>query len=455
MNDRRHPAGFWLETCGEDLLPRPPLTGDLTVDVVLVGAGFTGLWTAYYLARTDPTLRIAVIEKDVAGYGASGRNGGWCSSDLVSPPETVAARFGTEAALAMQRAMFDSVAEIERVCTAESIDAHLVRGGSLKVATTPLEAERLQAEVETLRRLGVPEQDRRWLDAAAASGRIGVEGCMGASFTPHCAAVHPARLVRGLARVVEALGVVVYERTPATGIASGRVRTERGIVRAGVVVRALEGNTGSLPGHRRLLLPIHVHMGVTDPLPASFWDSVGWREGETLADGRAEYVYAQRTRDDRIAFGLARGHAHPGARTPPYAIPSAARPLRRALTRLFPGAAGSRIASLWSGYIGMSRDWFPSVGLRDGVAWAGGYFGDGVTTSNLAGRTLADLITGRDSDLVRLPWVGLAWRRWEPEPLAIAGVGSLFAISHWADWVEPRTGRPSRLASKVADFLPT
>ena len=453
--DRRHPAGFWLETCGDDLTPRRPLPGDDVADVAIVGAGFTGLWTAYYLAKADPGLRIVVIEKDVAGWGASGRNGGWCSADLVSPPEVIASRYGTDAAVAMQHAMFATVPEIGRVCEAEDIDAHFVQGGSLKVATSSLAAERLRADLEASRSFGWTGDDRWWLDAGGSSERIAVEGCVAAAYTPHCAAVHPARLARGLARTVERLDVRIHEGTIARAIRPGRVRTELGTVRAGTVVRALEGATGSLRGHGRLLLAVHIHMGVTEPLPASFWETVGWREGETLSDVRPVFVYAQRTRDDRIAFGLARGHPHPGSLTPTYVVPTASRALRASLSRLFPAAAGARIDSLWSGYIGMSRDWFPSVGLRDGIAWAGGYFGDGVSTANLAGRTLAELITDRETELSRLPWVGHRWRPWEPQPLALAGVGGFFSAMRWADAVESRTGRPSRLLGAVERLLPS
>jgi len=452
--DRRHPAGFWLDTCGDDLTPRPALEHDLTADVAIVGAGFTGLWTAYYLAEADPTLRIVVLERDVAGWGASGRNGGWCSSDLVSPPELVAARYGADAASGMQRAMVDTVTEIGRACEAESIDAHFVHGGTLKVVTAPFPVEPLREDLEASRRFGWTEADRRWLEPDEARARIAVDGLVGATYSPHCAVVHPGRLVRGLARVVEGMGVRILERTAATSMTPGRVRTERGTVRADVVVRALEAGTGSLRGHERLVLAVHIHMGVTEPLPSSFWDTVGWREGEALSDLRPVFVYAQRTRDDRIAFGLARGHPHPGWLTPQYIVPTTARSLRDRLVSLFPAARGARIDSLWSGYVGMSRDWFPSVGLRDGYAWAGGYFGDGVSTANLAGRTLADLITGRETDLTRLPWVGHRWRPWEPQPLPMIGVGGLFAALRWGDTMESRTGRRSRMLDLVDRVLP-
>jgi glycine/D-amino acid oxidase-like deaminating enzyme len=194
-------------------------------------------------------------------------------------------------------------------------------------------------------------------------------------------------------------------------------------------------------------------MGVTEPLPPSFWEGVGWRDRETLSDARPVFVYAQRTADDRIALGLARGHPHPGWLTPHYIVPSAAWALRRTLARLFPRVADARIERLWSGYIGAPRDGFPSVGLRDGIAWAGGYFGDGVTASNLAGRTLAELVLGRPTERAELPWVNHPWRPWEPAPLALAGVAAAFTAMAWADAVEARTGRPSRLLGTAQRLL--
>jgi glycine/D-amino acid oxidase-like deaminating enzyme len=446
VNAAARGAGFWLETAGDDLTPRSPLPGDASVDVAIVGAGFTGLWTAYYLAKADPTLRIIVLEKEIAGYGASGRNGGWCSADFPAPIATVAGRHGAGAAVATQRAMVEAVDEVGRVCAAEAIDAHFVKGGCLRVATTPLEVERLRAGADEARSLGPPDEHLVWLDAGETRRRVDVEGGLGGTYTPHCAAVHPGRLVRGLARAVERLGVTIHEKTPATAMRGGRVWTDRGEVRARIVVRALEAYTGSLKGHARLLFPLHISMGVTERLPASFWDRVGWAERETLSEGRYTYIYAQRTADDRIAFGLARGHSHLGWRTPDGRVPGIERGLLRTLRRLFPAAAGARIARRWSGYVGASRDLFPSVGLERGVAWAGGYFGDGVSTANLAGRTLADLILERDSELTKLPWVGHRWRRWEPQPLSWLGFGVWSLAREWADLVEPRTGRPSRLA---------
>ncbi len=447
---------FWLETAG-DLTPRPPLPGDRSVDVAIVGAGFTGLWTAYYLAKADPSLRIAVIERDVAGFGASGRNGGWCLGLFAAPNEKIAAEHGRSGALAMRRVMFDTVDEIGRVCAEESIAADFAKGGSLTVATTPPQRDRVRALVSSDHDLGLTDAEVAWLEPGEAAERIEVEGCLGASFTPHCAALHPARLARGLARVVEGLGVNVFERTAASSIEPGRVVTDRGTVRADVVVRATEGYTPTLRGGRRVLLPLHIFMIATEPLPRSFWNAVGWRERETLADAPNAFVYAQRTADDRIALGGRSIHYGFGSRTrdEPGCPRAIADEMRRALVQLFPAASDARITHSWGGFIGVPRDWYPSAGFDSAsrIAWAGGYVGDGVSTSNLGGRTLRDLILGRDTELTRLPWVGHSSRDWEPEPLRWLGTRLSVAAMRRTDRVEARTGRTSRLGEAARRFL--
>ncbi|HJW63867.1 MAG TPA: FAD-dependent oxidoreductase, partial [Actinomycetes bacterium] len=201
---------LWLDQlAGDPLVPRPPLPGPVDVDVAIVGAGYTGLWTAYYLRRADPGLRVAVLEREVAGFGASGRNGGWCSSFVAMDREGVAGRVGRGAAIALQREMFDTVDEVGRVAGREGIDCHYVKAGALEVATSPVQLARLEAGIRRARRWGMGPDDLRLLGRAEAERRVRVAGLLDAALTPHCAAVHPARLARGLAEVVERLGTPI------------------------------------------------------------------------------------------------------------------------------------------------------------------------------------------------------------------------------------------------------
>ena len=426
---------LWLETCGDDLTPRPPLDGDLDVDVAIVGAGYTGLWTAYYLALADPSLRIAVLEREIAGFGASGRNGGWCSALFAASRASVVRAAGAAAADDLDAAMAETVDEVGRVAAAEGIDCGFHKGGTLTVATNPAHVERIRAYGET------------WLSAAEVTERIGVAGALGAAFTPHCARIQPAALVRGLARAVSARGVSVFEGTEVRAIGPGEVATDRGRVTATTVVRATEAYTARLPGSRRALLPIYSLLIATDPLPDAVWKELRWEGAETLTDGRHLLIYAQRTADGRIAFG---------GRGAPYHFRSRVDPafdrdervfgaLERTLRALLPAVGDARVTHRWGGPLAAPRDWFPSVGLDrgTGLAWAGGYVGDGVGTANLAGRTLADLVTGRDTALTRLPWVGHRSRRWPVEPLRWAGTTAVRRLATAADTYETRTSRPA------------
>ena len=403
---------FWLAALGPLPEPRPALRTDARVDVAIVGGGYTGLWTAYYLASADPGLRIAVLEASYCGFGASGRNGGWCSGLFPVSMDVLARRHGHEQASAMYRALAATVDEVGRVAARENIDCHFAKGGTVTLARTPAQLRRARASSE------------QFLDAAAAREICAASGVLGGTYSPDCAALQPALLVRGLASAVSRREVAIYEGTRALRLSPGSVVTEHGTVTAGVVVRALEGYTAGLPGYRRALAPVYSLMIVTEPLPASVWDRIGLARRETFSDYRHLIIYGQRTADDRLAFGGRGAPYHFGSRIHPSydRDPAVFDALRRTLTELF--GIDPPIAYRWGGPLGIPRDWMPSVGLRDGLGWAGGYVGDGVAATNLAGRTLADLILRKDSDLTRLPWVGHRSMRWEPEPLRWLGINA-------------------------------
>lgn len=447
---RYRDVSFWFDSLPGSLEPRPALGADLDVDVAIVGAGYTGLWTAYYLKDLDPALRIAVLEREIAGFGASGRNGGWCSALFPASTAKVARRYGREGAVALQRAMHDAVDEVGRVASSEKIDCHYEKGGEVSVARTEVQLRRARAEVAEARRWGFGDGDLRLLDAAEAQEILGATSVLGGTWTPHCAAIHPARLARGLASAAERRGVHVFEQTVVTRIEPRRVTTASGTVRANVVVRATEGFTPELPDHRRTLAPVYSLMLATEPLHQGFWDRVGLRRRETFTDFRHLIIYGQRTADDRFAFGGRGAPYHFGSSVQPGfdREPRVFDELQRVLVDLFPAVADAKVTHTWGGPLGVPRDWFASVGLdrATGLAWGGGYVGDGVGTSNLAGRTLADLITGRDTELTRLPWVGHRSRRWEPEPLRWLGVNAGLRLMTSADAAEARTGRPARRA---------
>ena len=431
--------------------PRPALPGDRDADVCIVGAGYTGLWTAYYLLKADPSLRITVLEERFAGFGASGRNGGWLSGLAPGHRGLLAKRHGRAAVIAWQHALNGAVDEVIAVAGRERIDADIVKGGTLEVARNQPQVQRLRAQVDDDRSWG--DTDSVLLTKDEAAQRVNVDRMLLGAYTPHCARIQPAKLVRGLADTVERLGGRLHEQTTVTEIGPGRASTPHGSVRAPIVLRATEGFTTRLPGLKRRWLPMNSAMIATDPLPAEMWSDIGWQGRETLGDTAHGFFYAQRTADDRIAIG---GRAVPyrygsgidrdgavGPRTITY--------LTGVLGSVFPQTRGIGIAHGWCGVLAVPRDWTAGVALdhSTGLGWAGGYVGHGVTATNLAGQTLADLVLRRDTPLTRFPWVGHRSRTWEPEPLRWLGVRGMYSAYKLADAHESH-GRSSTSPIAVA-----
>jgi glycine/D-amino acid oxidase-like deaminating enzyme len=290
----RSPLTFWHEDAGTDWAPQEVLDRDLQVDVAIVGGGYTGLWTAYYLAAADPGLRIAVLEREYVGFGASGRNGGWCSAIFPATLRKVAAASSPDAAVRMQRAMNDTVREIRDVVAAEGIDCDLAPGGYVTVARNPAQWTRAQAEVAGWRDRGFGEDHMRLLSAAELTDRVRMSDALGATYTPHCAALQPAKLVRGLADAVRRAGVRIYEGTTVQRIGPRQVETDRGRVSADVVVRATEGYTAQLPGARRDLVPMYSLMVATAPLPEEVWAQRGLADRATFSDKRHLRIHGRR-----------------------------------------------------------------------------------------------------------------------------------------------------------------
>ncbi|MFB6725212.1 NAD(P)/FAD-dependent oxidoreductase [Kribbella sp. NPDC056345] len=430
-------------------MTRSPLPGDRDADVVIVGAGYTGLWTAYYLAKADPSLRIVVLERETVGFGASGRNGGWCSALFPASARKLAALPGSSrsAAIDMHRAMQDSVNEVGLVSAAEGIDCDYHKGGTIVLARSQAQLARARAEVASAGEWG--PGDLRFLGRDEVENHVRATKVLGATFTPHCAVIHPGKLVRGLASVVEGLGVVIHEQTPVDVISRGRAVTPYGVVRGEVVVRATEGFTGG-----RAVAPVYSLVVATEPLDDATWDRIGLADRPSFSDHRHLIIYGQRTADGRLVFG---------GRGAPYHFRSRVRPaydseprvfakLQATLRELF-SLEGVRFTHAWGGALGVPRDWCASVGLEGGFAWAGGYVGDGVSTTNLAGRTLTDLILRRDTALTRLPWVGHHSRPWEPEPFRWLGINAGLRAMTLADTEERLTGHNSQLARLMAPLL--
>jgi glycine/D-amino acid oxidase-like deaminating enzyme len=453
--DRYRSRSLWLDGLPESLSPRDALNTNTAVDVAIIGGGFTGLWTAYSLLINHPEMRVAIIEKEIVGFGASGRNGGWASALFAGSREAMAKAHGVEGVLRMHQAMLESIDDIERTCRVEGIDASFLRGGTLTVARSPSQDARTISSVEDDRFWGLGEQHSRLLTKVQCDEMIRVAGTREGAFTPNCARINPAFLARGLAIAVERLGGKIFEQTNALSLSPGVVITSGGKITAETIVIATEAWSSQIPERKRSLIPIYSLMIATEPLSIDFWDEIGWRNGETLTDARRMIIYAQRTADDRIAFGGRGAPYHFGSRIrDSYDSDSKTFGLlQKALIEMFPSASRAVITHRWGGPLGAPRDWESSVGITADrrLAWAGGYIGDGVTTSNLAGRTLSHLITGTNSPITDLPWVGHRSKKWEVEPFRWLGIRSMGALTRSIDSSETRTQRPARMRNRILD----
>lgn len=450
-------VSFWVKDAGGRPVQRPALDGNLAVDVAIVGAGYTGLWTAYYLKKARPALDIVVIEKEFAGFGASGRNGGWMSAEPAGQFRRYAKDRGSDAAKELQRQMFHAIDEAATIAEAEGFGDATLRTGLIHVATNQAQLGRARHHVEGMLQQGWGQDDVQLLSADEVSERINIAGALGGYGTQHCVRVHPAKFVFGLAKAVERLGVTIYEGTTAREIAPHAVVTDKGTVAANHIVQALEGYTVSMPDQKRRLLPMNSSMLITEKLPDEVFDTIGWAGSELLGDVAHSFSYLQKTADNRIAVGgrgvpynFASGFDPDGS-----TAQSAVNQLHHRLGELFPVLKDARIDHTWTGVLGTPRDWSAAVTCdKDtGILRVGGYTGHGVSGTNLAARTARDLILGEDTELTRLPWVGRTARNWEPEPIRWFGARALYLVYGVADQLEYRSSSTkTNILARIADL---
>lgn len=432
MRDWRS-ISLWMDQLQSPPIQRPALSGSLEADVAIIGAGYTGLWTAYYLKQQAPGLRIVIVEAEIAGFGASGRNGGWLMGNILGEDQLL-----TGLSAERRQAGYDLLHgipdEVGRVIQREGIDCDYRKGGVLYCAARyPEQLQGLQQQLQALRHAGLGEQDCHWLNAEELSRQVRIQGAYGGLFSPHCATIQPAKLVRGLADCVERMDVQIFEGSPVNQWQPGRVVTAGGEVRAQWVVPAIEGYAASLPPLNRYHLAVQSLLVATEPLSEELWVEIGLQHGQAFSENSRQVTYGQRTLDNRLVFGARGGYRFAGRLRTDFNLTEDERGLRRYLfSELFPQLRDVRITHAWGGNLGMARRFRPHMlcDPLDRVALAGGYGGEGVGATNLAGRTLADLILGRESNLLEQPWVQRDSRiadlsRWEPEPLRWLGYNAI------------------------------
>lgn len=443
---------LWHDTLGESFSPRAGLSGPESQahwDVVIMGAGYTGLWTALALAKQSPDLRIVVLDKEVAGFGASGRNGGWCSALFPTSVGSLITQHGLDAATALRHAMVDTVHSVGRWSRELDIDCDFVAGGTTVLVRSAIQEHRARASLADSAL--TPADKVVWRNADQT---LRATETLGAVFDPACARLHPTKLVRGLARAAEAAGIRIAEQTEVLRYEAGLVTTSRGGVKGDVIIDAMEGYRSQLAQTRRHSLPLYSLMIATEVMPDSVFDAIGLEHGMTFADFRSLVIYGQRTADNRIAFGGRGAPYHWGSRVKPEfdRVPRVFSALHQTLVELFPSLAPYSITHNWGGVLGVPRDWHSSVTLdaTTGIGRAGGYVGDGVGLSHLAGLTLADLVLGTTTSRTSLPFVGHQSPKWEPEPLRYVGATAAIVGVALADRIEARTGKPSLVSKLIA-----
>jgi glycine/D-amino acid oxidase-like deaminating enzyme len=455
-------TSFWLSDSNDSLIPRSALQRSEDADVAILGAGYTGLWTAYYLLKAQPDWKVVVLERDIAGFGASGRNGGWCSPRFPVSASEMTRRWGPSSARQVLLALQSAVDAIRIACEAESIDACFRPAGTLTLARGAHQLPALRSAYAAYDRIGLADR-YQFLTPEEVKDRIRVTDVHGALATPDGASLHPGRLVRGLARAVEARGGKIYEQTAVTSFeeaASGspaRLVTPAGEVRARkAVVLAGEAYLSQIPGMRLALMPVYSLISITEPLTPSQWSQIGWRHGENLSSTRNTVVYLTKTHDGRILFG---------SRGAPYAYGSKIDPsfdrhaethalIQRSLVEWFPSLAGIRFTHSWGGPVGMPIDWTPSVRFNPstGIAFAGGYTGQGVSTANLAGQMLAGRIAGYFTGFESLPFAQRTSPPWIPEPLRCLAVRYMQSAFERIDEAA-ESGQQPPLDAPIAQFL--
>lgn len=450
---------YWMHQRSVPAPARPALLGRAETDVCIIGGGLTGLWTAFWLTETSPAMSVAVVEAEQIGFGASGRSTGWLSGKLLGDRASLAAGpQGVHGVVDAQRACNTVVDDILELTADLRIDCAAVKGGYLECARTPAQLARLADSVRHQHKWGLTTTDRILLSATEARRRVDIEGMLGAVFSPHCARIDPAALTLGLADVVAARGVQIFEHSRVHRIDARQVHTDAGDVQCGVVVRATEAYSSGFHDRRRSVIPLLAPMAVTTPLSEKAWADIGWAGHECVSDAAHRYFYSVRTADGRIAFGGDGMVYRYGSRVDD-GRGMATTKMRQALDALREdlfGAHDVQLEHVWCGPVAVPRDFTPTV-LFDpatGQAEASGYVGQGLTGSYLAGRALADLLSGRRSEYTTLPWVGRRQPTWVPEPLRWLGATAVQALYARADAAErakgsSRTSRWARAAELV------
>lgn len=455
---RNGELGFWMAGLADNRPAYPRFTDHDSVDLAIIGGGYTGLWAAYFAKKIEPSLSVAVFEAEQIGYGASGRNGGWLSA-LIPGNRATFTRIsggGVDASRALQQEFIAGVDSVLDILHAEGINADQHKGGALVAAHTRAGLGRLVTRRDADLKYGLTADEVQLLTQEEFQSRINIATVHGGLYYKHCARLHPAKLVYGLADTLTDMGVSIYEGSRVGSIDGTTLRLDGGRVTAAKTFICTEGYSGQLLGSRTLI-PINSSMIVTQPLSEDAWRQLGWNGLQCLSDSAHTFVYAQRTSDGRIAIGgrgmpyrYASGTGDTGA-----TAQATVDLISHKLGSFFPGVE-FEVDHAWSGVLGVTRDWNGGVHWNpaSGIGSSSGYAGHGVTAAYVGGRTLAELAFEQKTERTTLPWVGYRARKWEPEPIRWLGVHTMYRLFGLADqWEERRDSHKTSILARFGSRL--
>lgn len=431
---------FWLSTYGP-YEPNPPLQGELQADVAIVGGGFTGMAAAYYLRKADPSLRVVVLESNVVGYGASGRNGSFAMTVIGLGLDVLAMLKGKQAAREGHHYMERAVDTLGELVEENNLDCEYTRPGFLRMATTPGYVKKIKKQIDLAHSLGI--RGIEWLERDAAREQVNSDLYLGAWWEPRMALVNPAKLVREMKRVNVLQGVGIFEGTPVTNIVRGKklvLRTPGGAVKAEKMVLATNAYSHLIPQLKRHQVPAWTYMLATQPLTSQQFREIGWERRQGVEDARNLIHYYRISSDNRLVMGGGPVGLSFGGDMQRDNNVAAWEHLEKHLGQVFPSLKGIPVTHKWGGPFSVTLDLTPALGyLGDKrIVYSVGCIGHGVSLSHLNGQTIRDLLLEEKTDLTDVFFVNRRIIPWPPEPLRLGASVALRSYLQLEDWANER-----------------
>lgn len=433
MEDYRKKS-FWLESM--EYSENPQLIGELRTDVAIIGGGFTGIASAYFLKQQEPSLRVAVLENEVVGYGASGRNGGFAMTLFGMTLGLTALRFGKQKALQAHRYMEKAVDLVRELVVKHNIQCDFEFPGFLRVATTQRLKKRIVHEIDLAHSLGI--EGIEWIDADKVKGEVNSPLYLGAWWEPRCGLVNPAKLVRGMAKVVQDLGVSIYDRTPVLEVKKNNkihLKTPGGIVIADKLVFATNAYSHLIPQLKRRQIPVFTYIVLTEPLDEKHFDSVGWKNRQGIEDARDFVHYYRLTRDNRLLMGGRDITFSFGKNMDRDLNNRIFQKLQEDIVLTFPALKGVRITHRWGGPVSIPTDLSPAMGyLGDKrIVYSLGCVGHGVALTHMNGWTISDLLLEKKTERTETFFVNRKLIPWPPEPVRFIVSSAIYGYMRMED----------------------